>query len=191
MKTAAQSLNMSHPLELGLSTLLIELDDATEYYVYFHFGEIQKLTAGRKRLINIALNSQSIHSQPLVLEYLKPVTVGSSYTAQVSATFSISAALGSEAPPILNAFEVYKLITQIDSPTDPRDVGGMKDIKSAYQISRLSWQGDPCLPDQFAWEGLTCNYQTNPRITSLDLSNNELEGSLPEFLGDLSKLKVL
>ncbi|KAL1293041.1 hypothetical protein AAHE18_19G043100 [Arachis hypogaea] len=215
MKTAAQSLNMSHPLELGLSTLLIDLDDATEYYVYFHFVEIQKLTAGKKRLINIALNSQSILSQPLVLEYLKPVTVGSSYTAQVNATFSISAALGSEAPPILNAFEVYKLITQIDSPTDPRDVGGMRDIKSAYQISRLSWQGDPCLPDQFAWEGLTCNYQTNPRITSLnlsssklrgkinssfsylteleylDLSNNELEGSLPEFLADLSRLKVL
>ncbi|KAG4400217.1 hypothetical protein GLYMA_07G014001v4 [Glycine max] len=83
-------------------------------------------------------------------------------------------------------------------------------------ISRLNWQGDPCVPKQYAWDGLICSsYHTIPRITSLnlsssklrgeinmsfshltelvflDLSHNELEGPLLEFLVELPKLKIL
>nr|KYP54153.1 putative LRR receptor-like serine/threonine-protein kinase At5g59680 family [Cajanus cajan] len=47
-------------------------------------------------------------------------------------------------------------------------VGAIVDIKSTYQISRLNWQGDPCVPKQYAWEGLICSFSaTIPRITSL------------------------
>ncbi|KEH18240.1 LRR receptor-like kinase [Medicago truncatula] len=121
----------------------------------------------------------------------------------------------SDAPPILNAFEIYKLMTQLDSPTSPQDVGAIMDIKSSYQVYKLNWQGDPCLPTQYRWEGLVCKGDTIPRITSLnlssskltgkinisfsylteleflDLSYNELEGPLPEFLAHLPNLKVL
>ncbi|PNY05719.1 leucine-rich repeat receptor-like protein kinase at2g19210-like protein, partial [Trifolium pratense] len=80
-----------------------------------------------------------------------------------------SAAPHSDAPPILNAFEIYKFIFQVDSPTDARDVGAIMDIKSSYQIYKLSWQGDPCLPKQYAWEGLVCKGDSDTilRITSL------------------------
>ena len=92
-----------------------------EYYVYFHFLEIQQLPIGKKRIINITLNYQTILTQPLVLEYLKPVTIAPQKTSSGSVLFNVSATSESDAPPILNAFEVYKLITQLDLPTQARD----------------------------------------------------------------------
>ncbi|XP_013444211.2 probable LRR receptor-like serine/threonine-protein kinase At1g05700 [Medicago truncatula] len=216
LRSAVQPGNVSHTLgftyaDLGPRSPLI--DRNSEYYVYFHFTEIVKLSDGKKRKINITLNSQSVLSEPLVLDYLKPITLN--FKTKGDVWFNISATSDSDAPPILNAFEIHKLITPVVSPTDDRDVGTIMDIKSSYQINKLSWQGDPCLPKIFTWEGLVCKGDTIPRITSLnlsssklageinisfsylteleslDLSHNELEGHLPEFLAHLPKLKVL
>nr|KYP51494.1 Receptor-like protein kinase At3g21340 family [Cajanus cajan] len=211
LRSAARSWNVSYSLEFNYNDEFLDLDWPYQYYVCFHFAEMEQLPHGKKRIINITLNSKT--SQPLVLEYLKPVTL--EYVTQGDVRFTISATPQSDAPPILNAYEIYKVITQLDSPTQATDVGAIQDIKNAYQITRLNWQGDPCLPKQYAWEGLICSSDTNPRIISLNLSSskltgeintsfsylteleflnlshNELEGPLPEFLAELPKLKVL
>ncbi|KAL1293038.1 probable LRR receptor-like serine/threonine-protein kinase At4g29180 isoform X3 [Arachis hypogaea] len=216
MRSVATSESVSDALEFSYSTVLgIELENSSEYYTYFHFAEIEQLGVGKKRIIDITLNSQSILSEPLVLEYLKPVTVSSAYTAHGDINVSISATSGSEAPPILNALEIYRFVPEIDFPTDAKDVSAIEDIKSVYQITKLNWQGDPCRPTQFTWEGLNCTSHKNARIKSLnlrssklsgqinisfsyftelellDLSDNKLEGPVPEFLAELPKLKVL
>jgi hypothetical protein len=95
------------------------LDKIYDYYVYFHFMEIEKLSDGKKRKINITLNSQNVLSQPLVLDYLKPVTLNFSTKGDV--LFNISATSDSDAPPLLNAFEIYQLVKQLDSPTEAQD----------------------------------------------------------------------
>lgn len=49
-------------------------------------------------------------------------------------------------------------------------VVAIKNIKTTYGVSRISWQGDPCVPRQFLWNGLHCNdtdASTPPIITSL------------------------
>ncbi|XP_028763339.1 probable LRR receptor-like serine/threonine-protein kinase MEE39 [Neltuma alba] len=121
----------------------------------------------------------------------------------------------SDAPPILNAYEIYEAISQPDSPTATQDVDAMLEIKHTYGISRISWQGDPCVPSKLAWDGLICSSENNIRILSLnlsssslkgeisesfakllkleslDLSNNELIGQLPEFLSTLPNLKFI
>jgi hypothetical protein len=95
------------------------LDKIYDYYVYFHFMEIEKLSDGKKRKINITLNSQNVLSQPLILDYLKPVTLN--FTTQGGVLFNISATSDSDAPPLLTAFEIYKLVNQLDSPTEAQD----------------------------------------------------------------------
>ena len=117
-----QSFNRSYDLyydyEIEWNVLL---DKYSRYYVYFHFAEIQQLAPGLRRIINITLNDENILSEPITLEYMKPVTISNKYATQGSVRFLIRATAESDAPPILNAFEVYQLITDLNSTTDIKD----------------------------------------------------------------------
>jgi hypothetical protein len=120
LRSAAQPLNISYPMSFTYEAVFDRsLDKTNEYYVYFHFMEIEKLSDGKKRKINIILNSLNVLSQPLVLDYLKPVTLN--FTTKGDAWFNISATSDSDAPPLLNAFEIYQLVIQLDSPTEAQD----------------------------------------------------------------------
>ncbi|CAA7017663.1 unnamed protein product [Microthlaspi erraticum] len=73
-------------------------------------------------------------------------------------------------------------------------VAAIKNIKATYNLSRISWQGDPCRPLEFSWENLTCtnaNVSTAPRIISLNLSDSGLTGSIAPVLQNLMQLQEL
>ncbi|XP_028756213.1 probable leucine-rich repeat receptor-like protein kinase At2g28990 [Neltuma alba] len=105
-------------------------------------------------------DSYKLPAQPVILEYLKPQTVVPQNAILGNVRFNISAASESDAPPILNAFEIYQLISPISSPTDERDVNAIMEIKDTYKISNLDWQGDPCVP-KLAWDRLSCRSGIN------------------------------
>jgi Leucine rich repeat N-terminal domain len=39
-------------------------------------------------------------------------------------------------------------------------------IKDEYQIVK-NWNGDPCSPTNVSWNGVSCNKEKQPQITSL------------------------
>lgn len=121
LKSAAQPTNVSRTLGFNYNTYssTAPLNKRYEYYVYLHFNEIEKLSDGKKRKINITFKNQPVPSKPIVLDYLKPVTLN--IKIQGAVLFNISATSDSDAPPILNAYEIYKLIIQLDSPTYTQD----------------------------------------------------------------------
>lgn len=47
-------------------------------------------------------------------------------------------------------------------------VNAIMNLKSLYGLKK-NWQGDPCAPRGYLWEGLNCSYPNDdsPRITSL------------------------
>ncbi|KAK0595963.1 hypothetical protein LWI29_011494 [Acer saccharum] len=215
LRTASHTQNASIPIILSLP------DSAFPCYIYFHFAEIEKLKDGRKRKLRIDLNSTNSGlkvTQPITLEYLKPMILNST-DLPISGTelqVSIYATGGPDLPPILNAVEIFMFVGLPGSPTNLNDVKrlvnlpqtafliirvnacsslkttvkAIKDIKRIYHITR-NWQGDPCLPSSFSWDGLNCSNDSTPRIISLDLSYNNLTGPLPEFLAQLPNLKML
>ncbi|XP_028804779.1 putative leucine-rich repeat receptor-like serine/threonine-protein kinase At2g19230 [Neltuma alba] len=171
LKSAAQSFNLSYGLNFDYDSVWKHLDKSSKYYVYFHFCEIQQLAPGQKRIlnINVTVGDEYVVSQPIILEYLKPQTIAPLNASQGYVRFSINATSESDAPPILNAFEVYEFMSPLYSPTDQRDVDAIMDIKDTYKISNLDWQGGPCIP-KLAWEGLSCSSGfngTNSRIASM------------------------
>ena len=49
-------------------------------------------------------------------------------------------------------------------------VVAIKGIQNTYGLTRITWNGDPCVAKQFMWDGLNCNsldISTPPIITSL------------------------
>ena len=93
-----------------------------ESYVCFHFAEIANLTQGKKREFIVNVNEGSYISEPITLDYLKPLSKCLNRTFD-GVRFVINATTGSDLPPILNAFEVYGVIPPYDlqKPTNSRD----------------------------------------------------------------------
>lgn len=161
-----------------------------KWIVYVHFVEIERLTSGLKTMVTISMNDNNF-AKTVSLEYLKPVVVVSPQVDGSPITFSIDSTNNSGNPPILNAVEFYTLGDLPYVPTAQDDVKAINDIKAAYHIKRESWQGDPCVPSSYTWDGLNCSYRNPPRIISLKLSSSNLTGGMALALSHLSRLEYL
>ncbi|KAG6733546.1 hypothetical protein I3842_01G229800 [Carya illinoinensis] len=213
LKTASKTKNASVALKVSWTAL----DTVSKYYVYLHFAEIEKFEPGQQRELTIDLNGERSLLDSFKLEYLKPLTIAQDdppISGGGTLYVLINAAQGTTIPPILNAYEIYRLVELPNKPTAQDDVTAMLEIKAQYSVTR-NWQGDPCVPSNYSWDGLNCNNDSPPRIISLnlssskltgeiatsfskleliqslDLSFNDLTGPLPEVLGQIPKLKTL
>ncbi|XP_054784890.1 probable LRR receptor-like serine/threonine-protein kinase PAM74 isoform X2 [Prosopis cineraria] len=208
LSTAITSLDASSPLVIDVSTR-----NDYEYLVHLHFFDFEKHPQNQQRSMEI--NFTDIIRQSVTLNYKQLHTIKATIP-EGSYSISITSSPGSGLHPMINVYEIYRALPQPKSPTYERDVDAMWKIKDAYNILRISWQGDPCTPEEYRWEGVICNYSESiPRIisldtsssklggdivtyfsslmmlASLDLSNNQLTGEIPQFLAKLPKLKVL
>ncbi|TKY56172.1 LRR receptor serine/threonine-protein kinase [Spatholobus suberectus] len=191
----------------------------SEYCVYLHFFDFKDRANKQRRILNIIINGLDDDdnvTQPLTLSYWKPNSIILPIKQGMGINkILIEATSDSALPAMLNALEIYRVVPQLDSATQQEDVDAIWHIKDFYKISKMNWQGDPCEPNNFTWEGVTCSSGDTPRIISLnlsssklsgeidasfsnltyletlDLSNNELTGEVPEFFSKLLQLKIL
>ncbi|KAM7255496.1 hypothetical protein ACFE04_008394 [Oxalis oulophora] len=188
LKTAAAPKNDSDPL-------IIEWKDNNTnvgYYVYFHFAELEVLEKNETREMRITFNKKSWYG-PFEPRYLLTNTAFS--VAALTGgdfRFEIHKTATSTHPPILNAVEIYQVAEFNQPQTYQADVDAIKNLKLAYEVTK-NWQGDPCAPRSFLWDGLNCTYTDNdpPRITSLNLSSSGLNGEIPSSISNLTSLQVL
>ncbi|KAF2915787.1 hypothetical protein DAI22_09g066200 [Oryza sativa Japonica Group] len=98
----------------------------------------------------------------------------------------------SKLPPMINALEIYTLISHDNPTTFPVDFETIMAIKLEYGIKK-NWMGDPCFPEKFAWEGVKCSNSSSntARIISLDLSNSNLHGAISNNFTLLMALEYL
>ncbi|KAK1576549.1 hypothetical protein Q3G72_014852 [Acer saccharum] len=91
----------------------------------------------------------------------------------------------------LNKSRLLNTSVTIDA-NEEQDVDAITNIKATYRLKK-NWQGDPCLPQTFLWDGLSCSNSSNdqPRITSLNLSSSGLSGGIAEYLSNLTMLESL
>ncbi|KAF8011611.1 hypothetical protein BT93_J2023 [Corymbia citriodora subsp. variegata] len=161
------------------------------WILYFHFAKIESLPSGQQREFTISIDGNQF-TENVTLEYLKPVTIVS--TPNTGSQINVSISPPSKEfpyPPILNAVEVYNIVGLPYVQTAKEDVKAINDTKATYQVSKESWQGDPCVSSSYIWDGLNCSYVKPPRIISLNLSSSNLVGNISSSFSNLFALESL
>ncbi|ANM61083.1 Leucine-rich repeat protein kinase family protein [Arabidopsis thaliana] len=192
MSTAATPLNANATLNI---TWTIE-PPTTPFYSYIHFAELQSLRANDTREFNVTLNGEytigPYSPKPLKTETIQDLSPeqcnGGACILQLVET------LKSTLPPLLNAIEAFTVIDFPQMETNEDDVTGINDVQNTYGLNRISWQGDPCVPKQYSWDGLNCNnsdISIPPIIISLDLSSSGLNGVITQGIQNLTHLQYL
>ncbi|VVA90110.1 unnamed protein product [Arabis nemorensis] len=213
MSTGMTPINTTNPITMTLENS----DPNVRYFVYMHFAEVEDLSLkpNQTREFEIRINGVTI-VPGFSPKYLQTNTFFLNPESQTEIAFSLVRTPKSTLPPIINALEIYIGNSFSQSRTNQEDGDAVTSIKTSYKVKK-NWQGDPCMPNDYIWEGLNCSYDslTPPRITSLnlsssgltghispsfsnltmiqelDLSNNGLTGDIPEFLSRLKFMRVL
>ncbi|KAF7136040.1 hypothetical protein RHSIM_Rhsim08G0229800 [Rhododendron simsii] len=212
MATAVRPVNGSNSLNFWCQ---VDYPKQQLYNVYMYFAEIG--TAEQERELDIYINDAP-WSLGVATDFSRPVTVNGTYSNSADSRkldFSIRATSQSTLPPMLNALEIYEMVKDDFPLLLAMVVEAIRNIKSAYRVEK-NWQGDPCVPMNYSWDNLQCNYDRNSAriislnlsssslsgnmnfsfsgltsLESLDLSNNNLTGPVPDFLSELPFLKTL
>lgn len=119
LATAAIPTNVSAPL----TNIWGSVDTGEQYYVYAHFAEIQEFQANETREFNIVLNGKPFFG-PVVPPKLSITTILSLSPNTCEGglcTLQLIRTNRSTLPPLLNAYEVYKVIQFPQSETNETD----------------------------------------------------------------------
>ncbi|QHO33326.1 putative LRR receptor-like serine/threonine-protein kinase [Arachis hypogaea] len=145
METAATPKNATDSLDFQWEDDYTDNNETQhQYYFYLYFAELRKLGANQTSSFNITLNDSPWARMELVYE-------------------------SSSLPPIINALEIY-LVKDFSSQleTQKDDVDAVTNMKRTYKVDSRNWEGDPCAPIAYKWQGVDCtSYDGFLRITSL------------------------
>ncbi|CAE5963040.1 unnamed protein product [Arabidopsis arenosa] len=191
-KTAAIPTNASEKMTITWS--LDISDDQT--YCYIYVADIQQVRSNEIREFEIVLNGK-VHFEPYRPKRFEVKTFNNTVPQKCEGgvcRVELSRTSRSTLPPLMNAFEIFRVIDFPQPETNQNDVIAIRNIQSTSGLNRISWQGDPCVPKQFMWIGLSCSVidmSTPPRIIALDLSSSGLTGIVPPSIQNLSQLQEL
>ncbi|CAL9244273.1 unnamed protein product [Arabidopsis halleri] len=192
LAAAATPSNASAPLTISWTPD----NPGDQYYLYSHFSEIQDLQTNDTREFDLLWDGA------VVTEAFIPAKLGVDTIYNPSpvtckggrCSYQLIKTSRSTLPSLLNALEIYTVIRFPQSETNESDVVAVKNIEAAYKLSRIRWQGDPCVPQQYAWDGLNCSntdISKPPRVTSLNLSSSGLTGTIAAAIQNLTQLEKL
>ncbi|KAJ3701812.1 hypothetical protein LUZ61_005517 [Rhynchospora tenuis] len=141
------------------------------YFLNFHFADLQFLPPDGIREFDIFYNGKrwENHFRPL---YLQCYTLYTSVQLpnpidSDKYEFSLNATTNATAPPLINAVEVFNLLSAEAAMTNLSDVDAIMMIKEEYKVKK-NWTGDPCAPAEYTWADVVCNYEgKSSRITAL------------------------
>ncbi|KAL9670005.1 hypothetical protein QQ045_007555 [Rhodiola kirilowii] len=160
------------------------------YFVSLYFQDPRTPSPYSWRNFDVKINGQNFYTNLNVTA--DGVTIYSAQWPLAGAT-EIVMIPGKDSPvgPVISAGEIYQLIP-LAGRTQTRDVIAMENLARSFSNPPADWKGDPCLPQQHSWTGVSCDTQKKlARVTKVDLTGMGISGSLPESLVNLTALTHL
>ncbi|XP_040383723.1 probable LRR receptor-like serine/threonine-protein kinase At1g51860 [Oryza brachyantha] len=164
--------------------------ESDEYRVYLHFADFQNTEI---RQLNVTINElEPFLFIPPYLAHTVARNVGWYKSKTTIYSITVGATTASKLPVMINAFEFYTRIPNVNPKTLPRDFDAIMAIKFEYGIKK-NWMGDPCFPTALVWEGVGCSNTSGNTMTiiSLDLSHSNLHGPISNNFTLLTALQSL
>ncbi|KAH6821642.1 Leucine-rich repeat family protein [Perilla frutescens var. hirtella] len=158
------------------------------YYIALYFADIDQTSfSGSSRMLDVTINGVTHINNLNVIPAGVAVFVNKWPLAGLT-NLTLSPSPGSSVGPVINAAEAFEVL-QNGGKTLSRDAIAMINLRSSFQNPPDDWHGDPCLPPQYSWTGVTCSLgQNRIRVVTLNLTNMGLLGSLSPNISSLTAL---
>ncbi|XWS54009.1 hypothetical protein CRYUN_Cryun10bG0050900 [Craigia yunnanensis] len=174
------------PLELRWP--LLSLPNST-YYIALYFADNCDSMPSSLRVLDIHINDVRYYGN-LTLTSGGAVVFATRWPLGGPMKITLSPAANSNISPLVNAGEIFDVLW-LGGRTHTRDVRALEEVKNSLRNPPLDWNGDPCLPLNYTWTGVTCFEGERIRVIALNLTSMGLSGSLSPSVANLTALSSI
>ncbi|KAF8394420.1 hypothetical protein HHK36_020628 [Tetracentron sinense] len=175
--------DQAKPMELQWPPL--SLPNST-YYIALYFADNGDLSLRSSRVFNISING-ILYYPDLNVTPSGVVVFATQWPLSGLTQITLTPAAESDIGPLINAGEVFDVLP-LGGRTLTRDVIALERMRDNLTNTPLDWNGDPCLPHQYSWTGVTCSEGPRIRVLTLNLSSMGLSGSLSSSIAKMTAL---
>ncbi|KAK4762102.1 hypothetical protein SAY87_029986 [Trapa incisa] len=159
------------------------------YYVSLYFQDTRTESPYSWRVFDILVNGKKFYSDLNVTAH-GVIVFAAQWPLSGQTKIEMTPKDGIPVGPLINAGEVFQLLP-LGGRTLTRDVMVMDDLAQTLDKLPSDWYGDPCLPKDHSWTGVTCSNGKLARIIAMNFTGMGLSGSLPSSLGNLTAMTHL
>ncbi|KAI3919755.1 hypothetical protein MKX01_000196 [Papaver californicum] len=181
----ALTTEQENPVNLDLQWPTVSLPNST-YYIALYFADGRNSSLGSSRTFNITINGIQ-YFQNLNATTAGAVVFASRWPLSGFNTISLIPVDRSVVGPLINAGEIFNLLP-LGGRTLTRDATAMEYLKNGLQNPPVDWNGDPCIPREYAWTGVTCSEGPRVRVVSLNLTSMALLGNITRLISNMTAL---
>ncbi|CAN6444866.1 unnamed protein product [Victoria cruziana] len=158
----------------------------SSYYIALYFRHHQVPGSPPWRVFNVSINNVEFYRN------LNVTPGGEAVFATRWPLFNftsilLSTSAQSSVGPVINAGEILQIV-KLGGRTLTRDVTALEALKNSMVNPPSDWSGDPCLPRESSWTGVTCYEGRRVRVVLLNLTGMGISGSLPPLITKMSAL---
>ncbi|KAF2285374.1 hypothetical protein GH714_003288 [Hevea brasiliensis] len=169
------------------------------YYIAVYFADDRNSSAGPSRGFNVSINGITYYKN-FSLTQAGAAVFATQWPLGGLTTVTLTTPPGSSFAPLINAGEIFEVMV-LGGLTLTRDglywLNGFgiscysnRSGKTETQSPEPStdWNGDPCMPRQYSWSGITCSEGRRIRVITLNLTSMGLSGSVSPSIARLTAL---
>lgn len=162
---------------------------SASYYLALYFQDNRTPSPLSWRVFDVAVNGQAFFPG-LNVSAAGSMVYGAEWPLSGQTKITLTPAPGSPVGPVINAAEIM-MVVPLGGRTHPRDVIGMEALARGFVNPPSDWSGDPCLPVGNSWTGVACSQEPLARVTSLNLTNLNVGGSISDEIANLTAISSI
>ncbi|XP_054807039.1 putative leucine-rich repeat receptor-like serine/threonine-protein kinase At2g14440 isoform X2 [Prosopis cineraria] len=159
---------------------------SSKFYISLYFANNEESSLGGSRIFNISVNGIGYYHD-LNVTSDGVVVFARQWPLSGPTTITLTRTASSSLGPVINAGEIFDVVP-LGGRTLTRDVIALKRVKDSFQNPPLDWVGDPCMPRQYSWTGITCSEGRRIRVVTLNMTGLGLSGSLSPDIVNMTAL---